>query len=487
MLESLSDTLTVDGSAYVFYSKYTTWANDLDAPAANTAVESSYAAWREMIYGKKIASDDVCFLVDRNFWTSNTVYSYYTHTIDLESIDYYVTTDERKIYKCLFNGYGNSSTSKPTSVANVPFTTADGYMWKYIYTVSQAKIDKFGDSSFTPFEANVTIQDQSVPGALDVIVVTTSGNNWTATDSGVVQEKISNTLLRIATSAISTNGVYDGSGFYVSAGNGAGYLSTITTYVSNSTGNWINLGDTANDVSFGSAYIISPRMIIDGDGTGAKAYSVVNTTSAVITGITIINTGSSYTWSDVTANAAPTFSNSSAEFTPIIGPPGGHGSDPLDELVSRRLCISVSTSNNDTIPSNIEFRTAGIIVTPLHLANSAAYSNSEFRQFEYATIVLGVGIVSPPAPKELITGQTSGATATALWSNTTLLRYGDVRGTFANSETIVSNTSSSVATISAINNPQLLKNSGEIFYLDNFEPITRTDVSTEKARIIIRV
>lgn len=485
-MESFKSDLTENSASYIFYSKYSEWPDDNAPPAANSTVESSYAAWREMFYGKKISSSDVAFLIDRNYWTSNTIYDYYTHTANLESLDFYVTTDERKVYKCLFNGYGNASSSKPTATANVPFTSADGYVWKYMFTVSQANIDKFGDAGLTPFEANTTIQDQVQPGAIDIIVVSLSGNNWSATDTGVVQEKISNTVLKIASTAITTNGVYEDSGFYVSSGNGAGFLSSISTYVSNSSGNFVGLALPANDVSFGSSYRISPYVSIDGDGSGARAYSVVNSNTATISEVIVINAGSSYTTATITPMAQAAYSNTSAVLTAIIGPPGGHGSNPLDELCSRRICISVATSNTDTIPSNVSFRTAGLLIAPKHLANSALYTNSEFRQFEYATIALGVGIVDPPAARELIVGQTSGAEATVLWSNTTLIRYADVSGAFANGETIVSNTSSSVATISAINNPQLLKNSGEILYLDNFEPVTRTDVSNEKVRIIVR-
>lgn len=66
---------------------------------------------------------------------------------------FYVITDEMKVYKCLDNNSGAVSTVKPISVISssaYPSVLADGYVWKYMFTVSTANLDKFYTSNWIP-------------------------------------------------------------------------------------------------------------------------------------------------------------------------------------------------------------------------------------------------------------------------------------------------------------------------------------------------
>jgi hypothetical protein len=474
----------LSSASYVFYSKVTPWDDDDNPPDPDHDVESKFSAYREMIYGKRIDADDMAFLVDRYFWTSNTVYAHYDHDEELVDENYFVITDDRNVYKCLFNNYGVPSTSKPTITANTPFTSGDGYVWKFLYNVAQQTIDTFGDASLMPFEANSTIESAAVEGSIDVIIIDESGNNWTAVTDGSVQSKVSNTLIQLQANAATVNSVYDSSAFYVTSGNGAGFISTISSYISNSTGNWVTLSTPANDVSFGSQYYVSPRITIEGDGSGSVAFATVNTTTAVIQAITVINAGSGYSYANIAATAAA--SNADFEARAMIAPPGGHGSDPLNELRCSRLAIVTTTTNADSVPTTLTFRTSGLLIDPSNTSGNS-FTSSEFTQYSYATITLGGGVLDPPAAGELITGGTSGASGVVFDSNTTHIKFTGVLGTFANGESIISNTSSTVAEISAINNGQLETNSGEIWNLDYFEPVTRSTTSSEKVRLIVRI
>lgn len=68
----------------------------------------------------------------------------------LEDAKFYVLTEDFNVYKCLNNNYGAQSTVKPVSTSALPFTTADGYVWKYLYTIPSTLRNKFLTPLFMP-------------------------------------------------------------------------------------------------------------------------------------------------------------------------------------------------------------------------------------------------------------------------------------------------------------------------------------------------
>lgn len=480
-LDSVLSTLT--SNSYVTISRYTGWANT--PPSFTGSKDETDAIWAEMVYGKKITVSDVSYVIDNRPWTSGETYDSYSSDSSPESSKVHVVTDDRKVYKCIFNN-GVNSTSKPTSTSNSTFTTADGYVWKYMFTVSELNVSKFGSDDYTPVEVNTSIQAAAIGGTIDAVIVVDSGNNWVAHDSGTITEKLSNTQFKISSAAVTTNGYYEGSGFYVSSGSGFGFYSSVSTYVSNSSGNFVMVSTAANTVDFGSTYVISPRVIVDGDGSGVVAYSVVNSTSATVSSINVTNVGSGYTWANVRLVAAGSYSNSDYVVTPVVSPYRGHGYDPVTELGCDTVVVSVQLSNTDLVPSGFQFSTASVLKTPKTWGNaSSTYTDTEFSQFFSANVTLGVSILAAPNSLELITGSTSGATATVIAANSTFVRFGDVRGTFLEGETASSNVTSSSFSLDAINTPDIEPQEGDIMMSSNFQPVTRTTVSTEKIKFTI--
>jgi hypothetical protein len=94
---------------------------------------------------------------------------------------------------------------------------------------------------------------------------------------------------------------------------------------------------------------------------------------------------------------------------------------------------------------------------------------------------------------ELIVGQTSGAQAYVVEKDTVndYLRYhqNDKTGytAFTDGEDIVGQTSSSTATLDtpAVGNPEVDRQSGEILFLENRDPISRTTTQIEDIKVII--
>ena len=108
---------------------------------------------------------DISFVVPRFNWTSGTNYSQYDDARDktpgtvgaTNQNPYYVITDEQQVYICLkqsrdATGAINPSTVQPTGTDTKHFETADGYIWKYLYTIGGAKASAFLSANFMPVE-----------------------------------------------------------------------------------------------------------------------------------------------------------------------------------------------------------------------------------------------------------------------------------------------------------------------------------------------
>ena len=173
---------------YLFIGKNTTFPNDNSPPTpVNSTANIEYTPWRDMYAAKRITTADVTHAIERYDWTSGTVYDQYDdQDTDLLEDDFYVMTDEYNVYKCLFNVSASASTTKPTGVSTSPFTTADGYIWKYMYTVTTAKALKFLTNDYIPVQTLIAddgtdqwdVQTAAVDGGIHVVKVTAGGSGY---------------------------------------------------------------------------------------------------------------------------------------------------------------------------------------------------------------------------------------------------------------------------------------------------------------------
>jgi hypothetical protein len=185
---------TANTLMYLFIGKNTAFPDDNAPPTpVNSTANVEYTPWRDMYAAKRINTADVTHAVPRYDWTSGTVYVYYddTDTNLLESDNFYVITEDYNVYKCLWNASGAASTTKPTGVSTSPFTAADGYIWKYMYTVTTAKALKFLTTSYIPVELLASdggedqwdVQTAAVDGGIHVIKVTAGGSGYASAPS----------------------------------------------------------------------------------------------------------------------------------------------------------------------------------------------------------------------------------------------------------------------------------------------------------------
>lgn len=173
---------------YLFIGKNTAFPNDNVPPTpVNSTANIEFTPWRDMYAAKRITTSDVTHAIERYDWTSGTVYDQYDDTdTNLMDDDFYVMTEDYNVYKVLSNASGTASTTKPSGVSTSPFTTADGYIWKYMYTVTTAKALKFLTNDYIPVQTLASddgtdqwdVQTAAVDGGIHVVKVTAGGSGY---------------------------------------------------------------------------------------------------------------------------------------------------------------------------------------------------------------------------------------------------------------------------------------------------------------------
>jgi hypothetical protein len=355
---------------YFAIGRYTPWADENNPDTAYDTTDSINDFSRHLVAGKRIKSEDVTNLIPRYFWGNGNTYTQYDDTdTELFNKRFYVINSSEVVYKCLFNNGNTASTSEPTLVQNNIFQTADGYIWKYMYTISSSNNSKFSTGSYIPIEPNTTISSAAVNGAIDVVVLTNPGVGYTGYISGSVAQVVSNTLFRLtSTSALSVDSFYyNSSAFYIFNGTGEGQLTNISNYVVNGSGYYVYTEDALNSPALDatSEFRIAPQIRITGDGTGAKAICTVNTSTDALIGIDVISPGNNYSYANVQVIANPSY-GSNATARAIIPPFGGHGYDAHAELGSKLAGFSVFFNNSESgsISTEVTVRQGGLIKAP---------------------------------------------------------------------------------------------------------------------------
>jgi hypothetical protein len=195
--ESVSEPLSAN--VYLAFGRAGAWANDAAPPQANTSTKNTNDVWKNMIGAKRLTGNNIRHAIPRVNWISGIVYDEYNDLLDsLELHDsnynFYVVTPEYNVFKCLSNNNGGASTVMPNIlVTTTHFQTSDGYIWKYMYTLSAEEKLRFLTQSFIPVKTITEndnsqqwlVQENAIDGAIHVIKVTNGGSSYTANDVAV--------------------------------------------------------------------------------------------------------------------------------------------------------------------------------------------------------------------------------------------------------------------------------------------------------------
>ena len=302
-------------------------------------------------------------------------------------------------------------------------------------------------------------------------VVDLAGDFFGQTSNVVIKGASSGATAKISsvlsdTSSISSNtDFYKKSMLFIADGTGKGQAREISEYIVTGSARRVlvaNAFTTQPDTT--SRFEISPKVTISGDGSGAEARAIVNTVNFSVDTVEVTNRGSGYTFASaivegntgiVNAVSNSTVANT-ANVTPIIGPKGGHGSDPINELYADTVGVSVDFKDDEggNLPAVNDFRTVGILKDPL-FANVVISMNvdtsntgTSFTAGEQIVQDIQSGPISSIAISDAGSGYTSNATVT--------ISGGGGSGATANAQ------SNSIGRISAVH----ITNVGESFESD---------------------
>ena len=395
---------------FIFAGKHTPYpGSDAILTTPNNSIKATNLdVYDNMIFAKRISSSDVIHVVDKYLWSSNTFYHKYDHRDgDLHIKRFYAVVDnstEFNVYKCLFNASNTTvnvnSTVAPSVKTIDPIVTGDGYIWKYMYSITKTQYEKFATTNYIPVVANTTIETNATPGTIEVIDIVTRGKGYDNYIANAVFRTTDlsvggvNTIYGAPDAAEAEDDYYRGGVIKItsSSAGAAGQYRRIVDYRGVGGQKIFTLNTPFTTVpAAGDEYEVYPYVYVWGDGTettAAEGRAIIDSTANSIIEIEMLSVGAGYRYGESyagkTSDTVPITINSAfidlpasvannvgfiaATLQPIVSPPGGHGSDPLTELSARRVCISTKFTNNEgsTIPTENDFRQVGILKNPLY-------------------------------------------------------------------------------------------------------------------------
>lgn len=450
--------------------------------------DSFFFQYEQMMYGKKISNTDVSYMARVVEWAANTVFvEYDDKDRELPQKDFYALTTDNHVFKCINNGNGVGSSIEPanTQPTGLPPQLADGYRWKYMYTITGQERTKFQTGSFMPVKANQEVANDAIAGGIFNIKVEDGGANYPAA-SGQVESVTNTTTVVLPDTASSVPNFYANCTITVY---GVGNAVTNRRIISSGmTGNTktIIVANTfnSNQISGGFQFSIAPTLQVTGDGAGFEGFLLMNETNRSVTGVEIIDPGAGYNQATAIAISGTGF-GSGAELRPIISPRGGHGSDVYGELYCKHMGISGEFANTLGFPVDVTIRTVGILKNPTY-ANGQPYTVHLFDQ----TVEMSTSNTTPTlfSDGETIIGNASQARGQVAHCNSTITIITGYVGTFIPGEVATGQTSNAQLTVNSLNTTADLKMySGDVVYLQNISPTPRNATSSEQVKLIVKL
>lgn len=489
---------------YLFIGNSNQYANsDTTIPDINDTVKDEKTVWETMYAGKLVTANDVEMVVPRVIWTANTKYRQFDDQIDIEDLitantsanlkPMYVMTSNYDVYKCLCNNVSANSTVEPTgdhATSNGFISTADNYLWKYMYRVYPS--NKFLTTDWMPVPTSYKINqydssvDNIVDGALAKIITTNKGTGYyeinvgaTAFSTGATTITLSSLTNVAANMYVTGTGIY--SGTYVSS------IDVPTQTITLSTATTGSGGGTGNNVSFAT------RIYVDGDGND-DVIADANVSNGQIQKITVTTVGTGYTRANVFIYGTGTSAAARAVFPPKYG----HGFSPARELSARHVMIAMKIGEIDAtegglISTNTSFRQYGLLANP-HPYGNTDYSiprseaNTVISQLFVANLTAG----SPYTLNESVyqgpslANSTFSAIVHAQDVPNNKIRMINTVGTLQVGSVLVGNTSSTIRAVTVLENPEFEPYSGDILYVNNISKVERSDGQAENLKFVLR-
>jgi len=406
-----------------------------DTPPTPTNTEREIRQFRYKMQSIK-AVLDTSLVVTRYNWSSGTTYQQYNDNSVGQAARYYVITDENNVYVCVrqgkdSNGNAVTSTVQPTSTSATTLTVLDdGYVWKYLYTISAGDATRFLTANFMPIQlidsaqpsdayyAQYLVQQAANPKQIVGYRVTDAGSGFTSAPTITV------------------------------VGNGSGAHARAVITSSNTIGA-VEVDESAGGFPFGTGYDYANVTISGGGGTGAS-------------------------------------------IVPVFSAPSGLGADPTRDLRARAVNFNVLADGNEegVFVTGNDFRQLALLKNPLQYDSTAAFTGNTALALKQMKLSASDNFQAD----QTITGASSSAKAVIDFyddSNTIWYHQNETTGfkPFTDGEIVTTATATANRTAdSASVNPGFDAYSGEMLYIDNRNlSVTRSTDQTEDVKIIIQL
>ena len=391
-------TVGLPNPAITGFGRTTTWNTSPPAPIDNFQYTSH--SGDVMMFGKKVSSSNVKRLIRRIDYVQGDRYEMYRHDYSilnpapltnasrLYDAKYYVMNEDYRVYVCIENGSSGENPKGVPSQDQPTFTdleptkagnSGDGYIWKYLFSVSPSDIIKFDSTEYI-----------TVP------------NNWeSSTDAEILS------LREAADSSVNENQIK-------------------TVYIEDSGSNYANgLGQ---------------EMDIIGDGTGAKVR--VDVVGGKITNTVVTTGGKGYTYAMVDLgkiNSSAAVAGTTAHLIPIIPPSKGHGYDVYKELGTDKVLVYARFDGNDKdFPTDTTFAQVTILKNPTAVGTSNTFTENNFNNLnalKFSSVATGTPKVGEKIVQTIAGGKALGYVA-SYDEETKVLKYFQDRSLFLNQTTI---------------------------------------------------
>ena len=420
-------------SLYCFLSRVLPWTNENSPPEPTDDQKYLKTVYKNMFFMKKITTFDMSPIIERINWQTGEIYDYYRDDIDMFELDVNGTILRRFYVR---NRYDQ--------------------VFKCLWN------NNGGASTVEPyFEPGTFNANQIFQGADDYkwkyMYTITAGSKSKFMDEAwmhvPLQTNPPNPLLKFA---------------------GAGSI------------------DVINVTDGGSGYddTISPITItITGDGQYATANAVVSGGSIV--DISVANTGSNYTFANVSITSA---NGAGATAVAYPSPIGGNGFNPSTELGARHIMLTATFSQDENgfLPTDIDFRQIGVMINPYaYFGTTVGVANGE----SYSTttdFVVSAGFGSY-VPDEIVFQSNDGTLGSAYFSATVLsfdsttntVKVLNTSGAPVTNGLLYGNNSGTARVILQQQTPQFVPFSGQIIYIENRESVQRNPDGSEIFKLVL--
>lgn len=392
--------------SFLFVGKVDPWSENennpkIPIPTVKDTLEEELNAWKNMLACAPIERSNVSLVVKRNNWTFEKYYDEYSHDAEIfKNRNFYVINSLNQVFKCLSNNGGGPSEFEPFGTSVDEILLADGYVWKYLYTVRE-DLYRFLTPEYMPVENlelltynddrqnQLNVQLTAIDGSIETIELLNVGSPYPFTiDEETDETNNENYILSIESMSDNTHRIYlndvdalskvdhfyNDYVLYISNGFLAGSAFTIVSYEYNNGNPYIvidtELETTTFTIENRPFFKILPKVTITGNGSSAYAIARVDKITKQIKGFEVLNPGINYRYASVEVKLYDLITNSSKEETTakaIISPYGGHGKNAIYDLLPKHvmICVNLRDSEIEDIVKDNEFRQFGILQNPI--------------------------------------------------------------------------------------------------------------------------